>query len=420
MMRISYLNTKTVPTVKVELNDLTIVFHSKYDPLHASQKWAENSLILIKPEEEVIIFGLCAGYHIEALSKLLPNTSIIVVEFNEQYYDWFVASSLKGALDKCENVTIRKFSQLSENQRNSLFTSISSTNILSLEQYFNIIPVHYSSVAAVLRRIILQNKSLSNQIGFMKENFNRNVTLNDDGIYNMKEKYLGKPMILISAGPSLNKQLPHLKTIQNSGSFILGAVGTALSPLTSYGITPDFYAIIDAQATEKQLDQIDLPNTTLFYLSTASTNTILLHNGPRKIIWQRGYKEAELMAKQFNDPIMETGGSVATTLLDIMVYLGGGSIALVGQDLAFTGGKTHASGTHSSMDVNEQFRRQLVPNYYLNGTVMTSNNLTLYRTWFEDYAERHDNLSLMNCTEGGAYIQNWEHISLLEYYKKFK
>ncbi|MGN7407812.1 motility associated factor glycosyltransferase family protein [Sporosarcina sp. SAFN-010] len=419
-MKISCLNTKTVPTVKVELNNQTLVFHSKYDPLHASQKWAENTLILIKPEEEVIVFGLCAGYHIVALSKLLPNTSIIVVEFNDQYYDWFATSLFKGALEKCKNVSLKKFSELSEYQRNSLFTSISSTNICSLEQYFNIIPVHFSSVVAILRKIILQNKSLSTQIGFMKENFNRNVTLNDDGIHNMKEKYLGKPMILISAGPSLNKQLPLLKTIQNSGNFILGAVGTSLSPLISYGITPDFYAIIDAQATEKQLDQIDLPNTTLFYLSTASTNTILLHKGPRRVIWQRGYEEAELMAKQFNDPTMETGGSVATILLDIMVYLGGGPIALVGQDLAFTGGKTHASGTHSSLDVIEQFGKNQVLNYYRNGTVMTSNNLTLYRMWFEDYAENHGEHNLMNCTEGGAYIQNWEHISLLEYYKKFK
>lgn len=419
-MKISCLDTKTVPTVKVELNNQSIVFHSKYNPLHASQKWAENTLILIKPEEEVIVFGLCAGYHIEALSKLLPNTSITVVEFNDQYYDWFATSLFKGALEKCKNVSLKKFSKLSENQRSSLFTSVSSTNILSLEQYFNIIPIHYSSVDAILRRIILQNKSLSNQIGFMKENFNRNVTLNDDGIHNMKEKYLGKPMILISAGPSLNKQLPLLKKIQNSRSFILGAVGTALSPLISYGITPDFYAIIDAQATEKQLDQIELPNTTLFYLSTASTNTILLHKGPRRVVWQRGYEEAELMAEQFNDPAMETGGSVATILLDIMVYLGGRPIALVGQDLAFTGGKTHASGTHSSMDVNEQFSRQEVLNFYRNGTVMTSNNLTLYRTWFEDFAESHGDLTLMNCTEGGAYIQNWEHIDLLEYYKKFK
>lgn len=74
IMKLSCVNTKTVPTVKVELNNQPFVFHSKYDPLHASQKWAENSLFLIKPEEEVIVFGLCAGYHIEALSELLPNT----------------------------------------------------------------------------------------------------------------------------------------------------------------------------------------------------------------------------------------------------------------------------------------------------------------------------------------------------------
>lgn len=58
-------------------------------------------------------------------------------------------------------------------------------------------------------------------------------------------------------------------------------------------------------------------------------------------------------------------------------------------------------------------------NYYQTAEVHTARNFTIYRKWFEKYQETHTELALYNCTEGGAYIHHWKHISLQEYYLKY-
>lgn len=418
-MDISLLNTKTVPTVKITFNSKTIIFHSKYDPLHTSEKWAEKAVELIKPTEEVIVFGIGGGYHVDALAKILPNTQITVFEFNNELYDWFIYSSLAKLVNNHSNVTLKKFSLLHKDHLNNLLKTVISTNIWVLDHSLSFIEDKYQSIISILKKITLQNLSLTNQLSNMRNNFGQNIELKDAGLEDLNSKFSGRPMVLVSAGPSLSKQLPRLKEMQESGKFIIGAVGTAILPLYSFSIIPDFFAITDAQATTKQLEEVSLPNSLLFYLSTANTNTILLHGGPRRIVWQQGYVDAENMAERFNDPLIQTGGSVATTLLDIMVYLGGQTIALVGQDLAFTNGQTHAAEAHSNQTIMKNTHGSETIDYYQKNTVQTSENLNLYRAWFEDYALDHNHLNLINCTEGGAYIHNWGHMPLKAFHEKF-
>lgn len=167
------------------------------------------------------------------------------------------------------------------------------------------------------------------------------------------------------------------------------------------------------------MTEIVLPETPLFYLSTAYHETILLHKGPRRIVYQEGYAAAEKRAIEKYEPVIQTGGSVATALLDIMVRLGGKSVALVGQDLAFTDGKSHANAAHAQQKVKEVQGAKKVINYYQTAEVHTARNFTIYRKWFEKYQETHTELALYNCTEGGAYIHHWKHISLQEYYLKY-
>ncbi|MEK5071467.1 motility associated factor glycosyltransferase family protein [Sporosarcina sp. FSL K6-1508] len=374
----------------------------------------------MKDQEEIVIVGLGAGYHIRALAKVMPNKLITVIEFNDTFFKWFKNSSFYAHIVILENVSIKQFSCLSPTMKESIFSSVSSTNLLIHKNGLDILPDEYESVKAVLEDIKLQKNSIMNQIGNMNTNFEKNVLLNDKGIGKLQNKYKGKPMILVSAGPSLDKQLPLLKKINDEKKFIIGAVGTAVKPLVKFGIIPDFFAIIDPnQATYNQLTDLALPKTVLFYLSTAYHDTIMLHNGPRRILWQDGYGEAEKMAPKKKDPLIQTGGSVATALLDLMVYLGAESIALVGQDLAYTDGKSHANETHAQKEIKETQNAKKVMNYGQTGEVYTANNLNIYRKWFENYAKEHPHLQLYNCTEGGAYIHNWVHISLQNQHLKY-
>jgi hypothetical protein len=251
----------------------------------------------------------------------------------------------------------------------------------------------------------------------MERNFHKNIALDDPGIKDWRNYYENKPMLLISAGPSLDKQLPLLKEIKDIGKVIIGSVGTAVIPLVRHGITPDFVMITDPnQGTLPQLQKVDLTFTPLFYLSTAYNETIVLHGGARYIVLQDGYDKAEYMATLRNEPLIKTGGSVSTTLLDLMIYLGASKVGLVGQDLAFTNGFSHASDTPFQRLTQQEPGLVEVLDYYQVKRIASSKNLVIYKKWLERYAEHAAHLKLYNCTEGGAFIKNWQHLSLKEFY----
>jgi len=418
-VKLTIIETRTVPTVKVEFNGKRIIFHSKYDPLHEAQIWCKNAIESLKVNEEIVVVGLGAGYHIQALAQAIPNKPIIVIEFNDTFFKWFKKSSFYEHVTSYKNVYIKQFTCLTPTEKETIFASIRSTNLLIHKNGIDIFPVEYAGIKGILEDIKLQKNSIQNQIGNMISNFKKNILLNDPGIGILQNTYVGKPMILVSAGPSLDSQLPLLKKIRDNNNFIIGAVGTALIPLVNYGIIPDLFAITDPKATHLQLLNLELPETTLLYLSTAYHDTVILHKGPRRILWQKGFEEAEKMAEIKKDPTIQTGGSVATTLLDVLIYLGGESVALVGQDLAFTDGKSHANETHSQTEIKQTLGTKKVMNYDQTGEVYTANSLNLYRKWFESYSKEHHYLQLYNCTEGGAYINNWKHISLHDYYIKY-
>ncbi|WP_100332364.1 motility associated factor glycosyltransferase family protein [Bacillus xiapuensis] len=420
-MQIKTIETRTVPTVQLEYLGKTLTFHSKYNPLHEAEVWCKNAVERIKKNQQVLVIGLGAGYHIQLLAKLLPEQSITVIEFNEPFFNWFTRSSFYPMIADVENVSVKSFSQLLPDERKAIFSSVSSTNLLIHKNGIDIIPTEFQNIKALLDDIKLQNGSINNQLENMQSNFNRNVELNDQGIRELVNRYKGRPMILVSAGPSLDKQLPLLKKIRDENTFIIGAVGTAVKPLIQHDIVPDFFVIIDPnKGTYKQLTDVCLPETTLFYLCTAYHDTVMLHKGPRRILWQEGFAEAEKMAGIRKDPTIQTGGSVATALLDLMVLLGGERIALIGQDLAFTDGKSHANRTHAQKEMKQLKPSQKVLSYDQTGEVYTAKNLNIYRKWFETFAREHPHLHLYNCTEGGAYIHNWEHIRLQDYYVKYK
>ncbi|OES46053.1 motility associated factor glycosyltransferase family protein [Domibacillus iocasae] len=406
-MKFTIIETRTAPTIQVEINEQNRVFHSKYDPLKEAETWANKALEEVEVNDPILVFGIGAGHHIMKLAEALPKQTIHVVELNSKYEQWFRTTSFYETIRSFENVRFQPIKEAA-----SFLTRIHQNNVLIQKTAMDIVPEEFESIKEMLKDFQIQKDSIKNQIDNMTTNFKKNVRLQDPGIGELKDKYRGKKMILVSAGPSLDKQLPLLKQIHDEKEIIIASVGTAVKPLLKSGITPDFFMVIDPnEPTMHQLEGINLPNTPLFYLSTAYHNTILLHKGPRRIVWQNGFQKAHLPADERNDPLMETGGSVATALLDTMVFLGGEQIALVGQDLAFTNSMSHASNTAAGRKVEGTV--MVTKSYNQIDKVPTSKNLTIYRKWFERYAKKKPlNLKLYNCTEGGAYIDGWEHVKL--------
>lgn len=406
------IETKTVPTVEARIHNRPITFHSKYDPLKEATTWAKTAAEEVYDVGNIVVIGLAAGHHIIELAKRLPNRQIDVLEFNEAYAKWFKTTPLYENLQGLQNVkvyTIAKTTKLDE------LLDTHSSNIRIHRSGMDLMPEAFHSAKEVLKDIEMGQRSFRAQKENVFRNFELNQQFKDEGIAQLKNQYEGKKAILIAAGPSLDKQLPLLKQIAEEGEIVLGAVGTAMKPLKKAGITPDFFAIIDPnEGTLPQLTDVEFPNTPLYYMSTAFHDTIQLHKGPRRIFYQEGLDAAEDMAKKRNEPLIQSGGSVATALLDLLVYFGCNPIALVGQDLAYTNNKTHAENANATKTRTGTIT---ILAWDQKSTVTTDRNLNSYRKWFERYAVYSSTIKIFNCTEGGSYIDNIYNKSLINFVK---
>jgi hypothetical protein len=248
-MEIKIINTKTVPTIAIKTKSKNTIVHSKYDPLNEAKLWTQTATRYLKTDELIIIIGLGAGYHIKEFASLHYDKKIIVIEFNSIFYEWFLDSPFYMSVFSLPNVRLKEFSSLSESEMTSLFSSISSRNLLIHKSGLDIFPDNkFTNIKLLLEEIYLHKNSIASQFDIMIENFKKNILLENKSVKEFKNQFSDKAMILVSAGPSLDKQLPLLKEIYDNhkNKFVIGAVGTSMKSLISNGIIPNFFSIIDA------------------------------------------------------------------------------------------------------------------------------------------------------------------------------
>ncbi|GAB6158047.1 motility associated factor glycosyltransferase family protein [Desulfotomaculum varum] len=418
-MKFCLINTKSgVPTVKVEKKNKSFYMHSSYDPIKEAERWATRASISNNFSSVFVIVGMGAGYHIKALHRLCPNVPIAVWDFNASFASWAKNVGLLSWLNNQTHISYSFSESLQEIKNNFLpLLKQAGVTLLIHPPSLEIIPDSLCEIKQLFNQYLLYLRGLSAQEDLLRDNFLKNIALGDPGIVEWLGKYQQVPAVLISAGPSLNKQLTLLKEIAQNKCAIIASVGTALQPLLGAGISPDLVMISDAQINIlEQLVGAKNTGIPLFYLSTANHQAVSYYRGPRYIVWQKGYEAAEQKAVEKREPLIKTGGSVATCLLDMLVCMGCCPIALVGQDLAYTGGLSHAIGAHAVKEVNPLFASCEIMDFYRQGTVRTSLNLLSYLHWFVRYVRDSNNPSCFwNCTEGGAFIEGWQHRTLLEF-----
>lgn len=418
---------------KAKSGDITCAFndgrktfwlHSTYDPVKESERFIRKHLNNLTNCNQVIVYGLGCGYHVRELLRQIER-DITVWEWNRRFFD-FIKS----------NTTIQ---DIINNKRISFFVSEDKKCILNywknidIEKSYliiyppalHLIPKHLEELKVLLQVYRINSSACLTSEMQLEANFSDNLPkARIDYNQYLNGILHNVPMILVSAGPSLSKSLQTLKSYKNQ--FFVCCVGTALKPLVINGIIPDIIMITDPSVKlYEQFIDIDaeiLSTIPLFYLGTVSPEVVedIIYPGPKIMLLQKGFKKAEELANKFNIPLIQTGGSVATALLDWMVKLGGNPICFIGQDLAYSDNRTHHPQTHNYLQfTSEYFDNPIeVENYFLNGKVKTSRNLYIYKKWIENYIANCTGISFVNATQGGAYIKGCEHVSLEEFIKK--
>ncbi len=157
-----------------------------------------------------------------------------------------------------------------------------------------------------------------------------------------KDAYKGKTAVVVSAGPTLDRNIETLKKYRDK--YILFAVGTALKTLNANGIKPDFLSIIETFDSSKQLAGVDLKD--VYFITEPYSNPNL-----RKFEFKRRFSHiasnvpinqfwAEVCGENIDEYFSK--GTVSYTVLNSARILGCSKIILVGQDLAYIEGQCYS------------------------------------------------------------------------------
>ncbi|EIP9905403.1 motility associated factor glycosyltransferase family protein, partial [Campylobacter coli] len=223
--------------------------------------------------------------------------------------------------------------------------------------------------------------------------------------------------IVVSAGPSLAKQLPLLKAYQDKA--VIFCADGALSMLEKKGIVPDYVTNLDFTDLAMKFFQNkeNLKQSIIALECATHPNIVRSLNAENCMIVLRN--KALYQRFNFNDfGYIDTGTHVSHFSYTLALALGFKNIIMIGQDLAFDEeGNSHSKG----FDFGEKFSGEenidklKVPAYGGKGEVLTHITWNDYRIKLEYlFACNEQKAKFYNATEGGARINFTEELSFKE------
>lgn len=158
----------------------------------------------------------------------------------------------------------------------------------------------------------------------------------------------GRLGIVVSAGPSLRRNMHLLAAPGVRDRCLIVATQTVLKPLLKEGIRPHFVASLDWHHISKRffegLTEHDVRDTTL--LLDPQANPVVAETFPGRVrVMAAPHLDAVLGPVARETGRLPSSATVAHLCYQIARYLGCDPVALIGQDLGFTDGVYYARGT---------------------------------------------------------------------------
>ncbi|EHY8672203.1 6-hydroxymethylpterin diphosphokinase MptE-like protein [Campylobacter jejuni] len=335
-----------------------------------SEELCSGKIYLVDIEEERVDIQLLILFDMKDISEYLSLYEMFV---NNVYYKKFYEDIWHKADELCEkNIKV-------------VIRNLGSNSDLSFECYSHLL----QNIPSMLESIPFQ-RILSER----------------------KNKF--ENAIVVSAGPSLAKQLPLLKAYQDKA--VIFCADGALSMLEKEGIVPDYVTNLDFTDLAMKFFQNKENKTSLNILSCA-THPNLVHFLDNKSVILRD----DPLYQRFNlndFGYIGTGTHVSHFSYTLALALGFKNIIMIGQDLAFDEkGNSHSKG----FDFGEKFSGEenidklKVPAYAGKGEVLTHITWNDYRIKLEYlFACNDQKAKFYNATEGGARINFTEELSFKE------
>ena len=423
-------------------NGREVRIHSAYDPAREAERGV--AAFSIGRATMIAVSGIGLGYHLQALKAAFPGIPIVAAEHDAEV----VALARKACPRHLEGVTVI----VPGADLSAVFEELDIAGFRGMARYehrpsYLLYPEYYDSVMREMGQYASSKMSdLLTRFEF-EERWVENILANLPRLFtagrvaSLFGKFPGCPGVIVSAGPSLRKNVRVLDRMRDRALIV--AVDTAAPVLARSGVAAHLIMTLDAQKHSiKHFLGLDGGGAALIADMVSYPPVVRSYRGPAIMSsTTKYYNAADGTMKRETTPLMgwvekyvepigdlQSGGSVATSAFDLLLNLGCSPIILVGQDLAYTGREIHCSGTHhygewlpratrlgglDSMNQSIIRRRKIkyVPAYGGSGKVISDFVFDLYRGWFEDSAGKVS-VPVINATEGGARIRNTEEVDL--------
>lgn len=423
-------------------------FGSRYDPAKEAERWATAQTI--EPNDLPVLFGFAP-----ALVAAIRHRPMVVVERDASLLKTYLAavdfaSSLEGVTIVLDDDGFRMMSAI--RNAHDPFRHFRVRVLTSpFEEDATWIRRLAESALNIQREISLNAMSYAHHFPMWMKTVRENIEpwAESRDASSLAGALAGGAAVIVGAGPSLDRNIADLELCRDRALVI--AVDTALRKLDAAGIVPDIAVAVDANKSNAR-DVDSLGSATLgamlFADQVASPEIIRVFTGPkvflRTINFSYDLEERpvrmmmpldRLMAEiagRDDVPSWQSGGSVSTNAFSLAQWLGISRVIFVGQDLAYTAGRSHSRGVgyedaqalggsrfHGREMLNRLFTSNgdVVADGWDGGKVRTSTVMREYLHWFNMTMERGYGRSfaeVIDATEGGARKKGMKRMTLRE------
>ena len=351
---------KTIVVFEPEIEIIYIVFHL----FDFSKELFASRLVIASSE----LFALAHYYTISQMKDVLSHARVYNLYINCSFYDAYHADMSKIN----ENIT-------------SVFTH--RLKVIGNDSTDALIGINHTTahIPDMIESIPLKN------------------------IINQRTKKT-KTAIIVSTGPSLNKQLELLKQVQNHATII--SVDASYPILKAHGIKPDYVTSIERVELTSEFfnsEPSEFDKDIIFLTATLTHPTTLNYLKGRNVAYILRPLSYEVGFEDDDFGYIAYGQSAAHLSFDIAVALEHERIIFIGQDLAYGEGRSsHAKGHVLSGNYDKNQESKYTIAYGGEGMAETMYVWNLFREFFEHLIaivqSKNQNLLIYNCTQGGARI----------------
>lgn len=402
-------------TMVIQTEETKKYLFSKYHP----RKDAIATIDEQKVNKETIwiVLGLGLGYLTESiLTQIHENVKIIIIEPTEESVEKqkpFLSPQIKNN-PNITLVTGYDYERLTNVLNHKVkMKDTYNVQVVANATYLEFYIEFYKEIVRILTEHLQFMMINSNTISGFATTHIENIMRNREAIkksYDLtayKDKYTNIPALIVSAGPSLAKNISYLRDFKG----VIFTGGRTLGNVLEEQVRPHFLVSMDPGVPAHQVLREYAVNDMKLIAPTSTQHRVVADNSGKQFFVEETFFEYANRLLGIELPYLDMGGSVATLCLSSAYYMGCNPIIFIGQDLAMTGFKEHVDGKNVVLQNSEDIT--YVEGY--DGEMVPSKiDYILFTRWIEGFIQSHEDREYINATEGGARIKGTKQLTFNE------